>query len=84
MSINRGHHVILLIPKLDNFLSDLNPLEEIQIGKTSYRLFKGQVTNSPKAESVQNGISNSDLINGYGKDNYGSYIQVEHDSILIT
>ena len=84
MSINRGHDVIILIPKLDNLLSDMSPLNEIQIGKASFRLFKGEVINSPKADSVQNGITNSDLIKGFGNDNYGSYIKIGHDSILLT
>ena len=29
-------------------------------------------------------FSNSDLINGFGKDKYGSYINIGQDSILIT
>lgn len=76
MSINSGHDVILLIPKSDNIVSHLNANQDIQIGSTLFNLFKGKVMNSPKAELVKNGISNSDLINGFGKDNYGSYLLI--------
>ena len=84
MTISRGHDVILLIPQLDNTLSDLIPLHVIKIGTTSFRLYKGEIINSPKSEDIQNGISNSDLINAFSKDNYGSYIKVGSESILVT
>jgi hypothetical protein len=63
--------VILLNPKDSQLFANSIAKDSIQIRNNEFELYKCQISYSPFSENSINGISNFDIINGFGRQNYG-------------
>jgi hypothetical protein len=84
MGISQGDSVILLNPKDTQLFPNSIAKDSIQIGNKEFELYKCRISHSPFSENVTNGISNSDLLKGFGRQNYGSYLQIGTNNVLVT
>jgi hypothetical protein len=84
MGISQGDFVILLNLKDAQLFPNLIAKDSIQIGNQEFELYKCQISHSPLSENVINVISTSDLVNGSGRQNYGSYGQIGMNNVLVT
>ena len=78
MLLEGGESIFLLLPLSDcKLFRSYTPDDIVTFGSNKWRLYSCVVQSSPHVQRATGGMDRQDLMNAFGKDNYGSVISIK-------